>query len=298
MKIVILGYNSFVGSALIEFYSKNKSVDLMLVGRKDNLENNFVKFEVPSILGDIGDATKKLIYNLELDAKTIVINCISMGDVDKCETDKNSCDLQNFHFVKLFYENLSKGDFARFIHLSTNAVYDGEGAPYSEISKCNPINYYGMTKLKTDEYLLSRNDNKVIVARPITMYGKVPSGGRANPVSMIVEKLQADQSLSLVDDVFVNILYVGDLVRVIDKLIKIEYTGLINISGNEIYSRYELGLEIALLLGSKASLIESVTSSEFSTVAKRPRNTSFNNNLMKSLGIEAKSLREVILSLA
>ena len=98
----------------------------------------------------------------------------------------------------------------------------------------------------------------------------------------------------MVNDVLVNILFIGDLVKTIDKLIELNYTGIINISGDKIYSRYELGIEIATLLNKNINLIESVTSSEFKTIAKRPLNTSFDNTLLKKLGINPRPLKQTI----
>ena len=112
-----------------------------------------------------------------------------------------------------------------------------------------------------------------------------------------IKKLQDGQSLKLVNDVLVNILYIGDLARAIEKLITVDFTGLINISANKVYSRYDLGLEIAELIGAKKDLIESVTSTEFETVADRPLDTSFDNTLMREIGIHTRTLEQTIYSL-
>jgi len=83
-------------------------------------------------------------------------------------------------------------------------------------------------------------------------------------------------------------------VKAIERLIEKDFSGLINISGNEVYSRYDLGLEIAKLLDMKEELIESVTSTEFKTVANRPLDTSFDNTLMKKNGIHPRTLKQTI----
>ena len=294
MKIIILGYNSFVGSAIAEYFDNKDNVELVYVGRKDCDQHDVIKFDVKNNLSELKDNVADLVKTINLDYDSVVVNCISMGDVDKCETHKEECEIQNYEFVKILYDEMSKGDFSKLVHFSTNAVYDGKHAPYGETSECHPVNYYGVIKLKADHYLLDQKDNRVIVARPITMYGKVPEGGRANPTSMIIGRLMANQELKLVNDVLVNILYIGDLVRTVEKLLEIDFSGLINISGDEIYSRYDLGLKIAGLLNKDPVLIESVTSDEFVTVAKRPLDTSFDNALMKQLGIKPSLLADIV----
>jgi dTDP-4-dehydrorhamnose reductase len=294
MKVIILGYNSFVGSSLSNFFNEKAGVDLVYVGRKISDVCDVIQFEVPAGLDSLNAATSSLLSKLNIDKDSVIINCISMGDVDRCENNKEECEIQNYYFVKTLYESLAGHDFRRLIHFSTNAVYCGEKAPYDERSDCNPVNFYGVTKLKTDEFLLQQNDERVIVARPITMYGKALAGGRANPVSMIIEKLMKEEKIKLVDDVYVNILFVDDLATAIGKLLDINYSGLINISGDDVYSRYELGVELAQLLGKGTSMIEAVASKGFKTVARRPLNTSFDNSLMKSLGVQPHSLRQAI----
>jgi len=294
MKIIILGFNSFVGSAISNYFNSVNGVELIYVGRKESRLHKVVKFKVVNDLALLDNDVSSLIDGLDLDGDSILINCISMGDVDRCEIDKKDCDIQNYHFVKILYKHLKNNNFKKLIHFSTNAVYDGDNAPYREDSNCSPVNFYGCIKLKSDEFLLSKKDKKVMILRPITMYGRAPSDGRENPVSMIIKKLKAGKKIKLVNDVLVNILYVGDLVRAIEKLITVDFTGLINISGDKVYSRYDLGLEVAKLIGAKKDLIESVSSTEFTTVANRPLDTSFDNTLMKEIGINTRTLEQTI----
>jgi len=297
MKIIILGYSSFTGKAISSYFSSMDGVELVYVGRKDSGLCNVIKFEVASDAELVDSDVADLITRLNLDDESILINCISMGDVDRSEIDKNSCKIQNYQFVATLYNHLKNTNFKKLIHLSTSMVYDGNNAPYDENSNCAPVNFYGATKLKADEFLLSQEDSRVMVVRPITMYGKVESEDRINPVSMIIKNLKNHQSLKLVDDILVNILYVGDLVKAIEKLIEINFSGLINISGDKVYSRYSLGIEIANFLGVSEDLIESTTLTEFKTVADRPLDTSFDNTLMKRSGIHPQTLTQVIPSL-
>ncbi len=45
----------------------------------------------------------------------------------------------------------------RFIHLSTDQVFDGTSAPYTEESPTNPINPYGKAKAQAEELIRSLN---------------------------------------------------------------------------------------------------------------------------------------------
>ena len=294
MRIILLGYNSFVGIEISKYFISLKNVKLIYVGRKKSSLHKTVKFEVVNDQEKLKKNISKLLIDLNLDSDCVLINCISLSDVDKCETNKEDCKFQNSLFVKYLYSNLKNHNFKKLIHLSTNAVYDGKNAPYNENSACKPVNYYGKTKLEADEFLLSFNDERVMVVRPITLYGKLVKGGRHNPVSLIINSIQKKQRIKLVNDVTVNILYVVDLIRAIEKLILIDFYGLINISGDEIFSRFSLGIKVAEILNNGLKLIEEVSSSEFKTVARRPLDTSFDNTLMKEIGLYPRTLEQVI----
>ncbi|MDC1111533.1 sugar nucleotide-binding protein [Alphaproteobacteria bacterium] len=294
MRIIILGYTSFVGRALSDYFRSIKDVELLHVGREDSNLHKVIKFEVVNDIKLLDNAVSNLIDSLDLKKNSVVINCISMGDLDKCELNQEDCEMENYHFVKILYNHLKSTNFKKLINFSSNAVYSGNNPPYNEQSECAPINFYGKVKLKMDQYLLGQGDARVVVARPITMYGRVPYSDKLNPVSMIISNLRDGRKMRLTNDVIVNLLYVGDLVKTIEKILDIDFSGLINISGNKEYSRYDLGMEIVELLNIKENLIEPITSLEFNDIASRPLNTSFDNALMRSVGVHPRTLRQVI----
>ncbi|GAB1268529.1 sugar nucleotide-binding protein [Aurantivibrio infirmus] len=299
MKLIVLGANSFVGSNLISGFSSEPEIEIVNVSRSQSKRPSTISFAVPDDVGVLQQSVVELIDRLNIDENTVVINCISMGDVDSCEMNQEQCTLLNLEFVKSLYSNIKNRHFKMLIHFSTNAVYDGRNPPYSEMSECTPLNFYGRTKLSADLFLLRANDKRVVVLRPITLFGRHVVGGRLNPVSFIVGKLVSDENLKLVDDVIVNILYVEDLVRCVKQVMRTGFRGLLNVSGDQSMSRYEIGITIADILGKPATLIESVSSEQFPTIAKRPKDTSFNNSLMKSIGVSVTpfelAVREIIL---
>ena len=42
----------------------------------------------------------------------------------------------------------------KLIHFSTDYIFDGKSGPYDESSIPNPINYYGKTKLESENILI------------------------------------------------------------------------------------------------------------------------------------------------
>ncbi len=81
------------------------------------------------------------------------INCAAYTNVEKAEEEKESAFLINSEAVKNL-ALLCKEYNAVLVHISTDYVFDGKTTKeYSEEDKTNPINVYGASKLKGEEYI-------------------------------------------------------------------------------------------------------------------------------------------------
>ncbi|GIS08192.1 MAG: hypothetical protein CM15mP112_03040 [Flavobacteriales bacterium] len=56
------------------------------------------------------------------------------------------------------------------IHISTDFIFDGENGPYSEDDKPNPLSYYGLSKLKSEQLLQAHSVSWTIL-RTIIVFG-------------------------------------------------------------------------------------------------------------------------------
>lgn len=134
------------------------------------------------------ETLKKIIQEIKPD---IIINTVTEGNLDKCEENYNIAEKLNFTLVKDIV-NLIKNRKIKLIHFSSNAVYDGKNAPYSEQDKQNPINKYGKLKLASDNYI-KENLNSYLLLRPITMIGYNEKFQRTNPAMFIINSLLSNK---------------------------------------------------------------------------------------------------------
>ena len=272
-KVLILGADSFTGSHCKEnltlFETKTTS-------RQEETGDFF--FDC------LNDDISTILKNKNYDA---LINCISMGDVDQCEENKSLAKKINYEFVKDLVKKVPK--CTKLIHLSSNAVFDGNKSPYTEMDEKWPINYYGKLKNDADNYIVRHSSNFCIL-RPITMFGYRLKHQRHNPFSFFFEKLSKNDEIVAVNDVYVNMLNVDYLIQSIEVVISKNLTGEFNISGNDNVNRYEFVNLLKKLMSSESQII-SKSSDEFTSFAKRPKDTSFDNTKMKKeLGIYPNSL--------
>ncbi len=277
-KILVLGSSSFTGHYICE--RLHSEFDIV----KSNRSGVDADLQFDAIDDDIA------VLDASLNGIDVVINCISNGDVDSCELDPEFSKSINYEFVTKLCDLQKKHAF-HLIHFSSNAVYNGEDAPYSESSAANAVNRYGEIKLKADRYIEQKLKNYTIL-RPITMYGVRLGNQRHNPFSFFYEQLLQNKDIVAVDDVYTNMLHVEDLTRCVRSVVNKQIYGTYNISGDDVVNRFEFVSMIRESLPSSQSNIKRVTSDQFKTAAKRPRDTSFDNRLMKEvLGVYPEKLK-------
>ncbi len=270
MKILILGITSSVG---FRFYKLNKTFDVYGICRK--WPNNDTKniFECKTI--DF-EYIKNIINDIRPD---VIINCLSVANVDKCEENSTLCDYLNYELVsKLVY--LTNKINIRVVFFSSAIIYDGYGFPYAETAIAKPINRYGQCKLKAD-ILIERNSKNYLLFRPTAIFGVTYPFQRNNPATFIVNKLVKNKQVTLADDVISNLLFLDDLIAVISELVCTDVIGTFNVGGDEIISRYALGKVIQRYIGIQNTKIERCLSSDFKSKAQRPLNTTLVNLKIK-----------------
>jgi len=215
-------------------------------------------------------AVDRLFDEIEFDA---VIHAAGMASVDQVERHPEEGRASNVGGTRNI-ARACKRIGAYLVYISTNAVFDGENAPYAEDAPTSPIHHYGRIKLECEETVRAE-DGESCVARPILMYGWNHPVNRPNPVSWIYEKLLKGESLSLVDDVYENPLFNLQCGETLWKILEKRPSGIFHLAGESRVNRCELGLAVAKTFELDSSLITAVKSSHFPSIARRPKDTTF-----------------------
>lgn len=283
-RVLLLGSTSFTGSHTLN--SLKDRYSFRTVGRQAS--------SVDSVFDVYNDDIANLRSDLEW--SDVVINCFSNGDVDSCELDPQPSAKLNLDFPKQLCD-LQKESGFHLVHFSSNAVYDGDNPLYSEQSDHHPINTYGRLKSEADSYLKDHSE-RLSLLRPITMYGQLLGNQRHNPFSFFFDRLLNNQDVVAVNDVLVNMLHVDVLTQCIAKVIDDEVYEEFNVSGDNIVSRFDFVNEIKRCIPTSRSKVTETDSSGFKTAARRPLDTSFENQKMKSmLGVHPQELSATIAQL-
>jgi dTDP-4-dehydrorhamnose reductase len=183
---------------------------------------------------------------------------------------------------------------AFLLHVSTDFIFDGTHGPLTEEEKPNPVNYYGLSKLKA-EALVQQYPYKWAIARTVLVYGIVEGMSRSNIVLWVKSSLEQGKSIQVVDDQFRTPTLAEDLAMGCWLIVKKQAQGIFNISGEEGLTPYEMALQVADYWQLDHSLINKADSSTFTQPAKRPPITGFVIDKAKSiLGYQPHRFKEGI----
>ena len=204
----------------------------------------------------------------------IIINCASYTDVDGCEKNKDQAHLINVVGLKNLIHASGYGTY--FIHISSDYVFDGKNGPYSEEDPTYPLNYYGKTKLES-ENILRGSRRKYLIIRSNVIYSENILF-KSNFFSWIYKSLFNNKSIYVVNDQTSNPTYVAHLVLVIFRCVILNIEGIYHYGSDDYLSRHEFAMAIARNFKFDESLIEPITTEELikyipSYIAKRPMNS-------------------------
>lgn len=181
---------------------------------------------------------------------TVVINCAAQPSVDACEKDHD----QAYRINVLGARNVAHAAYkvaARVVHISTDSVFDGTaGRAYVEWDTPHPINWYGHTKLLSEEAVRDANPDSLIL-RVSYVYGAYGE----NPVTAVVRSAQTGTPLILPDDQVASPTSASEIVQQTMLLIQRGAVGTYHVSGKGHASRYEFAQSVATILGVDARLV-------------------------------------------
>lgn len=202
----------------------------------------------------------------------IIIHSAAMTQADHCELNKAECWNSNVTATRFLLDAAKKNTF--FVYISTDFVFDGLSGPYYEGDLPSPVNYYGSTKLAAEKAVIQSGLQHAIV-RTVLVYGKTLGGTRSNIITWVKSELESGRKIRVVDDQVRTPTYAGDLANGILQVVLQEAGGIWHISGNEMFTPYQMAMAVAEELGLDKSMIEKTNSSEFKQPAIRPAKTGF-----------------------
>lgn len=288
MKVLITGANGFLGHYLTgQLLAKGIAVIATGKGECRLPYADNLLFQYQSLDFTDPEAVQLIAGNIRPD---VIVHSGAVSKPDECEQHKDYADKVNIEGTRyLLAAAAAVKSF--FIFISTDFIFDGKKGMYKEEDKGNPVNYYGLTKLRA-ESLVQQYAYEWSIVRTVLVYGK-PLTGRGNILSVVKEKLEKGEEYSVFDDQVRTPTFVEDLAAGIVAIIQKRVTGIFHLSGKDIMTPYQMVCATADFLGLDKTLIRKVTAATFSQPAIRPAKTGFNiEKAKRELGYDPVSFQE------
>lgn len=227
-------------------------------------EADIVSHDIDTL--DIGDADalRACVDNVRPD---ILFNAAAYTAVDKAESEEDLALTVNGTAVGTLAD-AARGAGARFIHVSTDFVFDGiSGVPYAPDAATNPVSAYGRTKLAGEQVA---GDDALIVR---TAWVYAPTGG--NFVRTMLRLMAERPEVRVVADQIGTPTYAPDLAKALWTMAGKGITGIHHYTDAGAASWYDFAVAIqeeALAIGllDKAVPVIPIATADYPTPARRP----------------------------
>jgi dTDP-4-dehydrorhamnose reductase len=261
MKILLTGKSGLLGRDCLAVF-QNKHAVLALGHQELDIAD----------LGRVEEAVSRF-------GPEVIVNCAAFTQVDLCETERDAAVLGNITGPRNLALSAAHHD-ALLVHISSDYVFDGEKpvpTPYLEGDPTGPLSWYGRTKLEGELAIQGISDNYVIV-RTAWLYG----WHGPNFLKKILRLALSPQipELKVVNDQFGSPTWSFRLAQQLARLLEAGGQGVYHASAEGYCTWFELTCHFLHRLGVKKMVLP-CTSSDYPTLAVRPKNSILENRRLK-----------------
>lgn len=271
MKILITGANGMLAKAV----------------KEELKENELVCTDVEEL--DITNLDAVRLYTKKV-KPDYIINCAAYTAVDKAEEQEELV----YKINAIGPKNLAiaaQEDNAVLVHISTDYVFGGDkdtSKDYNEDDKKNPQAVYGKTKLAGEKFI-EENCKNFYIFRTAWLYGE-----GHNFVRTMINLSKEHDEVKVVNDQHGSPTYAVDLASIIHQAMEKQIPfGVYNSTNMGYTTWYDFTKMIYDLEGINCK-VTPVTSEEFKSAAKRPKNSQMSKSKLLKYGIKIPTYEDAL----
>lgn len=204
---------------------------------------------------------------MRADRPDVIINCAAYTNVDGAEDEADKALTANAFAVRVLARAAQEAG-ATLVHYSTDFVFDGKTArPYVEEDIPNPQSAYGQSKLLGEWFALEAP--RAFVLRVESLFG---GANAKSSIDRIAQAIAEGREAKVFSDRVVSPSYVVDVAAATRALVARGEPGLYHCVGTGHATWYEVGLEIARVMGKeREARLQPVSVADVSLRAQRPQ---------------------------
>jgi len=275
MKILLFGKDGQVGFEL------NKS--LTSLGELISLGRDSISYcgDLTNLVG-ISQSIRDIRPN-------VIINAAAYTEVDKAEEESALAFSINADVLAVMAKETKELN-ALLIHYSTDYVFDGRGdQPWSETDKTAPLNLYGSSKLKGEEFIQNSGCNHLIL-RTSWVYGVhgnnfiktiLRLANERNEMSLVNDQIGSPTSAKMLAELTVSIIPSAIKEPKLNGIYHVSPSGETSWLD---YAKFILdsGEKLGIEFNVTSNNIKGILSDQFKFKAKRPLNSRLNTSKFKT----------------
>jgi dTDP-4-dehydrorhamnose reductase len=270
LKTAVIGATSYIGKHLIKMY-RDKYPDCIGTYFSNKKENNKNKYF------NIINSNINELKLMDTGHKSVIITA-AQPNIGYCEKNPKDSYNVNVKATLKTIEILLKTSI-KIIFLSSDYVFEGTKGSYTDEDITKPTTEYGKQKKEVEDKLKNISSN-INILRLSKIYGT--QKGDKTLLDEAANLLKKNIPVSAAEDQYFCPTLIQDLVQVIDKVQNSSLKNKINICSDEIWSRYNLILNLAGALNVNKNLVKKIKLYDMAGFKNRPLNTSMTCNKLNS----------------
>ncbi len=241
-----------------------------------------------AIAGDLVDVDA-WVQHITARQPDVIVHAGAMAAHQDCERQPELAHLINAQATASLAQ-AARACGARFVYISTDAVFDGTRGHYAEDDSPSPTSVYGRTKLAGEQQAHQATDALVIRTN---FFGWSPSG-RRSILEFFTTELSEGRRVRGFTDFTTSSAYAQDLARSICSLTDAQAAGTFHVTSSDAMTKYSFGVAVAEEFDLDPGLI---TPTEADILPPRAGDISLDvSKVQRMLGHELPTMREGIRS--
>jgi dTDP-4-dehydrorhamnose reductase len=208
----------------------------------------------------------------------IILNAGAFTQVDAAETQQDLALAANATGPGIMAEWTARHPSNYMIHISTDYVFNGQkeiGQFYEPHEATDPVNYYGLSKLKGESAVLQAASDQALVLRTSWLFGTQARGFH----SFVHKNLREAKTAKITQDQVGTPTWTGSLSKMILQAINDRPCGVLHGCNAGYASRLEQALWIAQCLNlSEEAQFDPILTRDLNLPAQRPMNTAMKSS--------------------
>ena len=169
--------------------------------------------------------------------------------------------------------DLARNRKVKFVHISTDHFESDPLDKRIETDFYWPLNQYGFSKLLAEQYVMMSDTNAIVIRTNFFASARNSN----NLLGWMVSNFEKEIVINGFKDVFFSPVSTKVLADCIDKLLKVDFSGIVNISSPEKITKFDFARLVNLRVNKLKDLVIPAEINDSRLLAKRPKNLSLSN---------------------